>query len=130
MGRGSEGVAHVQLDALVVLEYGDLDGLELPDADDIHVLAAAIKGQADELVTANLKDFPTSILGAYGIIRRDPDGFLLEMAVAHPDVVLPLAQTVARKAAAMDGRSTELRKFLRKSRLPRLGKYLATLAAS
>jgi len=51
--------------------------LFLPDENDIHVLQAAIEGNADELLTANLKDFPTKILLGHGIVRRTPDDFLL-----------------------------------------------------
>lgn len=43
-------------DALVT-GYEDLiPGLQLPDADDRHVLAAAIRGRADVIVTMNLRD--------------------------------------------------------------------------
>ena len=54
--------------------------LFLPDENDIHVLQAAIEGNADELLTANLKDFPTQTLSGHGIVRRNPDDFLLELA--------------------------------------------------
>ena len=47
--------------------------LFLPDENDIHVLQAAIEGNADELLTANLKDFPTQTLSGHGIVRRNPD---------------------------------------------------------
>ena len=36
--------------------------LFLPDENDIHVLQAAIEGNADELLTANLKDFPSTLV--------------------------------------------------------------------
>ena len=39
-----------------------IEALELPDANDRHVLAAAIAGHADSIVTFNLKDFPPKIL--------------------------------------------------------------------
>jgi predicted nucleic acid-binding protein len=39
-----------------------IDGLQLPDADDRHVLAAAIKCNAKIIVTSNLKDFPPEYL--------------------------------------------------------------------
>lgn len=49
-------------DALVT-GYEDLiEGLQLPDPDDRHVLAAAIRGQADVIVTANLRDFPADLI--------------------------------------------------------------------
>lgn len=37
-------------------------GSHLPDRDDAHVLAAAIKSQAATIITDNLDDFPTNIL--------------------------------------------------------------------
>jgi predicted nucleic acid-binding protein len=48
----------------------------LPDPDDRHVLAAAIKGHAQIIVTANLKDFPTSALKRYAIRAEHPDSFV------------------------------------------------------
>ena len=67
--------AHVR-DALVT-DFDQLIGiLQLSDPDDRHVLAAAIKGRADLIVTANLKDFPRSKLAPWGIEAQHPDEFL------------------------------------------------------
>lgn len=52
-------------------------GIELPDPDDVHVLAAAIAGHADCIVTSNLKDFPSAVLLRYGIEAVDPDTFII-----------------------------------------------------
>jgi hypothetical protein len=54
-----------------------VEGLSLPDPRDRHVLAAAIKGGAKIIVTANLKDFPGKILAPYNIRAEHPDDFVL-----------------------------------------------------
>lgn len=53
-----------------------IDALELPDPDDRHVLAAAIRCNADAIVTFNLKDFPAESLAPYGIDVLHPDDFI------------------------------------------------------
>ena len=67
--------AHVR-DALVVGFEPLIEMLDLPDPDDRHVLAAAVKGRADLIVTANLKDFPAEKLDDWGIEAQHPDQFL------------------------------------------------------
>ena len=52
-------------------------GLSLPDPDDRHVLAAAIAGHADAIVTVNLKDFPAAILATYSLEAQHPDDFVM-----------------------------------------------------
>lgn len=56
---------------------GLLTSLELPDPNDVHVLAAAIAGHADCIVTINLKDFPDHLLAPFGISAIHPDEFLV-----------------------------------------------------
>lgn len=51
--------------------------LSLPDSDDTHVLAAAVAGHADCIVTSNLKDFPSETLRNHGIEAIDPDTFIV-----------------------------------------------------
>ena len=94
-------------------------GLVLPDVDDRHVLSAAITGGADELLTRNLKDFPPRVLAGHGIVRREPDGFLLEMVEDLHEVVAEVHQ----QAQEMAGEAMTVRALLKKARLPRLGKY-------
>ncbi len=52
-------------------------GINLPDPDDRHVLAAAIAGHADCVVTSNLKHFPPQVLADYGLEAIDPDTFII-----------------------------------------------------
>ena len=51
--------------------------LNLPDLNDVHVLAAAIAGHADCIVTRNHQDFPPSIMAIHGIDILDPDEFIV-----------------------------------------------------
>jgi hypothetical protein len=67
-------------------------GLRLPDLDDVHVLAAALAGHADCIVTTNLKDFPIEAVGPLGVEIIHPDQFI----VAQWDLD-PLAAVAAFK---------------------------------
>lgn len=57
--------------------YEDLiAGLTLPDLDDCHVLAAAIRCGASVIVTFNQRDFPSESLAPYGVESQHPDEFV------------------------------------------------------
>ena len=80
------------VDALVT-GYEDLiPGLQLPDPDDRHVLAAAIRGHADVIVTMNLRDFPSDTIGPFGIEAQHPDEFVLHLLDLAPGAVVAAAQ--------------------------------------
>jgi len=53
--------------------------LQLPDPDDRRVLAAAIVGRADVIVTLNLDDFPSEQLEPFGIEAQHPDRFVAHL---------------------------------------------------
>jgi hypothetical protein len=64
------------LDCLIH-DYEDLmKSIVLVDQHDVHVLAAAIKAQAQIIVTFNIKDFPREILKKFDIEAQHPDTFL------------------------------------------------------
>ncbi len=82
----------------LVTGYEDLiDTLVLPDPDDRHVLAAAVRTGAGVIVTLNLKDFPASALARHGVVARRPDEFAAELLDARPDAVAEVAR--AHRAA-------------------------------
>jgi len=53
-----------------------ITGLELPDPDDRHVLAAAIQCETRYIVTEDLGDFPREYLAQFGIEPIGPGAFL------------------------------------------------------
>ncbi|PVA08095.1 RSP_2648 family PIN domain-containing protein [Thalassorhabdomicrobium marinisediminis] len=111
--------------ALVPEPQGLARHLRLPDADDVHVLAAAVGASCDAIMTVNAKDFPRNILAEEGVERIDPDGFLWRLGAEHPEVVRGVADNVLAEARRLSGAPWEMRKLMRKARLPRLGKWLA-----
>jgi predicted nucleic acid-binding protein len=95
--------------------------LDLPDPDDVHVLAAAIAGHADAIVTFNAGDFPRHILAAEGLERRDPDGLLWALWSQN---AAPVAEAVSQAMARAPGDPVSIRAFLKRAGLPRLGKAM------
>jgi len=61
-----------------------LEEFQLPDPDDRHVLAAAVVGGCDRIITSNLRDFPESAVTPYGIQVQLPDKFLSELLELMP----------------------------------------------
>ena len=64
-----------------------MKGLALPDANDCHVLAAAIRCRAEVIVTANLRDFPEDVLAPLGVRAEHPDEFVLHLIDLAPATV-------------------------------------------
>lgn len=99
--------------------------LWLPDPADVHVLAVAIAGSADVIITQNAKDFPRHILAEEGVSRVDPDGFLHGFWHARPEVMQAVGDQVLAQARALSDEAWEMRPLLKKARLPRLAKALS-----
>ena len=66
---------------------------DLPDPDDAHVLAAAIQGGADMIVTRNLRHFPPERLVPHGVTAQRPDTFIADLFHADPEAVLMVVRS-------------------------------------
>ncbi len=67
-----------------------ISGIELPDPDDRHVVAAGVAGGASVVVTWNLRDFPDAELARHGRRAETPDQFVLGLHAAIPEAVLAM----------------------------------------
>ncbi len=65
-----------------------IEALDLPDPGDRHILAAAIVGQSQVIITKNLKDFPANYLEKYHIQAKGPDDFLLDTIDLNPPLAI------------------------------------------
>jgi hypothetical protein len=79
-------------DALVTGYEHLIPGLVLPDENDRHVLAAAIRCGASLIVTCNLNDFPPDALTPFDIEAQHPDEFILHLLDLTPGLVIEAAQ--------------------------------------
>jgi predicted nucleic acid-binding protein len=75
--RTSELMNTAVEDALIENYEYLISSLQLPDPNDRHVLAAAIVGHADAIVTFNLKDFPNEAVAQHSVEILHPDDFLV-----------------------------------------------------
>jgi hypothetical protein len=94
------------LDCLVTGYEVLVQGLTLPDQDDRHVLAAAIRAGAQVIVTYNLADFPATELDTYGIEAQHPDTFIMHLLDLAPAVVATVVKE-QREALRNPPRSAE-----------------------
>lgn len=84
------------IEDVIVTGYEPLiPALDLPDRNDRHVLAAAIRSHAQVIVTFNLGDFPQDKLDVYDIEAQSPDDFSLHVFNRHPTKVVAVLENQA-----------------------------------
>lgn len=92
LDRTSSAMDRAVPDALVTGHESLCSSLNLPDPDDRHVLAAAIKCGASVIVTFNLKDFPSDVLESFEVEAMHPDDFIADLFDLDQAAVLQAAQ--------------------------------------
>ena len=97
---------------------GLIAGLSLPDPNDRHVLAAAIRAGAGVIVTFNLRDFPADALRPHGVSAEHPDGFVAGRYDADPHPVRLAAARHRRGMRRPPATPAEYLEMLERQRLP------------
>jgi hypothetical protein len=92
LNRTSDLMDRAIPDALVTGYEPLIAGLTLPDPDDRHVLAAAIRCHASVIVTFNEKDFPAEVLESFGLEAQHPDVFVENLFDLDQAAVVAAAQ--------------------------------------
>lgn len=114
-----------QIDEALVEGYEPLiSTLQLPDADDRHVLAAAIHAGASQIVTWNRADFPDSALQPYGVQAVSPDQFLSELLVNSQTSIL---EALAAQRARLKNPPQTPAQFLDALERQKLTRFVAAL---
>lgn len=98
LGRTRQLMCDAVPDCLVTGWEPLVAALQLPDPDDRHVLAAAIRSHAGVIVTYNTHDFPDVKLEPFGIVAQHPDTFLMDLFELAPAAVV---QVLQEQAAAL-----------------------------
>lgn len=95
LARTRELMNRAVRDCLVTGYEPLVNALDLPDPDDRHVLAAAIKARAQVIVTNNLKDFPSAALEPWDMEAKSPDSFILDQIDLSREAVYGAVQRIA-----------------------------------
>lgn len=101
-----------------------IEGIKLPDPNDRHVLAAAIKANAQTIVTYNLSDFPASSLSKYEIDAQHPDEFLRHLLDLSTARVIATIQETRMNLKNPPKNSNEYLAILENQSLPQTCAYL------
>ncbi len=94
LGRSITAMNTAFPDAMVIRYGGIVESIELPDPNDRHVLAAAIRAEATHIVTANTKDFPKKYIASFGVNVLSPDEFIKMLISGSPGIAYNAFETM------------------------------------
>ena len=114
-------------DALVENYESLIQGLDLPDPKDRHVLAAAIKTNANVIVTNNLKDFPEKYLATFGLTAKNADDFITDIIDLNPPQAVEAFRNLAINKTDPDLDEYQILGIFRKHNLIETANYLHAL---
>lgn len=101
-----------------------IPSLDLPDPNDRHVLATAIRIGAEHIITEKLKDFPEAQLEPFGISAVSAGDFLSSTFELYPSEALAVMRTMRREYKIPPFPASEFIFDLQAKGLPKLASML------
>jgi len=109
----------------LIVDYAPLiASIQLPDERDRHVLAAAIRGNADAIVSLNTKDFPASVLATFDIEIQTPDQFVLNQIMLNPPKALMAIKKMRERWERPSMLAADMVDLFEKRQLPQTAAHL------
>jgi predicted nucleic acid-binding protein len=109
----------------LIVDYAPLiASIQLPDESDRHVLAAAIRGNADAIVSLNTKDFPASVLATFDIEIQTPDQFVLNQIMLNPPKALMAIKKMRERWERPSMLAADMVDLFEKRQLPQTAAHL------
>jgi PIN domain len=112
-------------DALISGHERFISSIDLPDHDDRHVVAAALVGHADAIVTFNLKDFPSAALTPLSLEAQHPDDFVVNQLHLNPIEALKAIKAMRARLERPSQTAAQLLATLEKCGLPQSALLIA-----
>lgn len=101
-----------------------IESLDLPDPNDRHVLAAAIRAKAEVIVTFNGRDFPEDKLAEFDIHTQHPDDFIANLYDLSPQTVVAVTKQQRACLVSPTVSPEQFIAIMQKNRLSNLASYL------
>ena len=117
-------------DSLVTGYEELIESLTLRDPDDRHVLAVAIRSNADTIVTFNLKDFDDDELNQFDLYKEHPDEFISNMLEIYTPRVISAVREMRARLKNPPKTVAEFLETLRNQGLPQSVSKLSDFADS
>lgn len=114
-------------DAKVTNYQSLIDSIDLPDKDDRHILAAAIKVNANVIVTNNVKHFPKKSLDKYNISAASADDFLTDIIDLNHETALQAFRNLVANRRNPPQNEYQVLDILRIRGLTQTADYIHTL---
>lgn len=114
-------------DALVQNYEQLIPTFSLPDQKDNHVIAAAVKSNADVIVTNNLRDFPSEYIETFGIKAISVDNFLTDIIDLNHDTAVKAFKELVLNKKNPEMNDYEVLDSFRRNGLTETADYLHTL---